>query len=158
MHAFAKERLEEIAGSLSAAVNDRAEFAFFVDGEDNAGPRGHDYYRQIVSTAGKLGYDANTSHYRSWVRLVATDGNQGNILIAFHAIGHEFQGVLACSGTWFLQPRTHDGGYETGGEAALSDEVFQINYKEAVEDVQARFRDWLERVIERGLALWEAAL
>ena len=51
-----------------------------------------------------------------------------------------------------------DGGHETSGEAALSDEVFQINYKEAVEDVQARFRDWLERVVERGLALWESAL
>ena len=131
---------------------------FFVDGDDNAGPRGHDYHRQIVSTARKLGYYANTSHYRSWVRLVAGGGNQGNILIAFHAVGHEFQGVLACSGTWFLRVRTDDGGYETSGEAALSDDVFQINYKEAVEDVQARFGDWLERVIERGLALWESAL
>ena len=97
-------------------------------------------------------------HYRSWVRLVARDGNQGNILVAFHCIGSEFQGVLACSGTWFLRARTDDSGYETGGEAALGDEVFQINYKESAEDVQIRFRDWLERVLERGLALWESAI
>ena len=49
-------------------------------------------------------------------------------------------------------------GYETGGEATLSDEVFQISYKEAVEDVRIRFRDWLERVIERGLGLWKSTL
>lgn len=97
-------------------------------------------------------------HYRLWVRLVARDENQGNILLAFHCVGHEFQGVLVCSGTWFLRARTDDSGYETGGEAALSDEVFQISYKEAVEDVRIRFRDWLERVIERGLRLWKSTL
>ena len=109
-------------------------------------------------TARKLGYYANTRHYRSWIRLVARDGNQGNILISFHCIGQEFQGVLACSGTWFLRARTDEGTYETGGEAALSDEVFQINYIEDVESAQFRFSDWLERVVERGLALWESAI
>ena len=158
MHAFARKRLEEVADSLDLATNDHAEFRFFVDGDENEGSRSHYFRRQIVSTAKELGYYANTRHYRSWVRLVARDGNQGNILIAFHCIGHEFQGVLVCSGTWFLRSRTDDSGYESGGEAALSDEVFQINYKEPVEEVRTRFRDWLERVIERGLASWESAL
>ena len=66
--------------------------------------------------------------------------------------------MLACSGTWFLRARTDEGTYETGGEAALSDEVFQINYLEDMESVQFRFSDWLERVVERGLALWESAI
>ena len=158
LHAFAKQRLEEVGDSLREAMSVHAEFAFSVDGDDNEGFRGHYFHRQIVSTARMLGYYANTRHYRSWARLVARDGIQGNILIAFHCIGQEFQGVLACSGTWFLRARTDDSGYETGGEATLSDEVFQINYKEPAEDVQIRFGDWLERVIERGLALWESAL
>ena len=158
MHTFAKGRFEEVVASLRETMKDHAEFTFFVDGDDNRGARGHWFHRQIVSTAKKLGYYANTRHYRSWVRLVARDGNRGNILIAFHCIGHEFQGVLACSGTWFLQTRTDDGAYETGEEATLADQVFQINYKETMEDVQVRFGDWLERVIERGLALWESAL
>ena len=34
----------------------------------------------------------------------------------------------------------------------------QLADRESVEDVQSRFGDWLERVIERGLALWESAL
>lgn len=158
MHTFAKERLYEVAESLRTAMNDYTEFTFFVDGDENLGPRSHYFHRQIVSTARNLKYYANMRHYRSWVRLVARDGHQGNILIAFHCIGHEFQGVLACSGTWFLRARSDDSGYETGGETALSDEIFQINYKEAMEDVQARFRDWLEGVIERGLAFWESDL
>ena len=158
LHEFARRRLGEVVESLKEAMQDHAEFTFFVDGEDDDGRRSHYFHQQIVSTARKLGYYANMRHYRSWVRLVARDGNQGNILVAFHCIGHEFQGVLACSGTWFLRARTDDGGYETGGEAVLCDEVFQINYREAAEDVQIRFRDWIERVLERGLALWESAL
>ena len=85
-------------------------------------------------------------------------GQVHHILISFHCIGQEFQGALACSGTWFLRARTDDSGFETAGEATLSDEVFQINYMEDVENVQLRFRDWLERAIERGLALWESAI
>ena len=158
LHSLAKARLDEVCSSLQEAMKDYGEFNFFVNDEDDKGNRGHYFHRQIVSTARKLGYYANTRHYRSWVRLVARDGNQGNILISFHCIGQEFQGVLACSGTWFLRARTDDSGFETGGEAALSDEVFQINYIEDVESVQFRFRDWLERVIERGLALWESAI
>ena len=157
LHAVARERLNAIVASLREATKDHAEFTFFVDAEDDAGERGHWFHRQIVATARKLGYYANTRHYRSWARLVARDGHQGNILIAFHCIGHEFQGVLACSGTWFLRAPTEDGS-ETGGETALNDEVFQINYKEDPEDAELRFRDWLERVIERGLAMWESAL
>ena len=158
LHALAKERLEKVSSSLEEAMKGHDEFSFFVDDAEDEGARSHYFRRQIVSTAIKLRYYANTRHYRSWARLVARDGNQCNILIAFHCIGHEFQGVLACSGTWFLRVRTEDGGFETAGETALGDEVFQINYKEDVEDVRVRFGDWLERVIERGLALWEAAL
>ena len=160
LQALASERLGEVVASLQEATKDDVEFTFFADGEDNEGPRSHYFHRQVVSTARKLGYYANMRDYRSWARLAARakDGNQGTILIAFHCIGYEFLGVLACSGTWFLRAKTDDNDYETGGEAVLSDEVFQINYKEDVEDVKVRFRDWLERVIERGLALWEAAL
>lgn len=160
LHTLAKERLEKISSSLEKAVEGHAEFSFFVDHEENEGDRSYDFHRQIVSTARKLRYFSSTQHYRSWARLVVRekDGNQGNILIAFHCIGHEFQGVLGCSGTWFLRVRTEDGGSETVGETALSDDVFQINYKEDVEDARSRFTDWLERVLERGLALWESAL
>ena len=156
LHTLSGERLNEVRELLEAAVGDRHEFTFFVEDETDKGQRSHYFKRQIVSTAKALGYFANTQHYRSWVRLVARDGSDSQILIAFHVIGHEFQGVLACSGTWFRRVQTDDGGRETEGETPLSDEIFQVNYKEEVADVVARFEDWLEGVVERGLALWES--
>ena len=141
---------------MERAVHGHDEFGFYVDHDDDQGSRSHYFKRQIVSTAKELDYYANTQRYRSWVRLVATDGSDGQILIAFHVIGHEFQGVLACSGTWFRRVQTDDGSRETQGETALSEEVFQINYKEDAVDIERRFKQWLESVIERGLALWES--
>ena len=158
LRAFAQSRLEEVRDSLQAAMNDHDEFTFFADGAMNQDHRSYYYFRQIISTAKTLGYYANTTHYRSWARLAAKGEDQGNILISFHCIGHEFQGVLVCTGTWFLRVRNDDGGFETEGETALSNEIFQFNYKEDLEDAQDRFQDWLERVIERGLAAWELAI
>ena len=37
----------------------------------------------------------------------------------------------------------------------IVDEVFQINYKEALDDTEARFKYWLEGAIVRGLKLWQ---
>ena len=156
VHGLARRRLEDVASLLADAFSDQPELRFFVDGDTDEGTRSHFFQRQIVTTAKALGYYANTRHYRSWVRLVAQDGSQGQILLSFHAIGHEFQGVLACSGTWFRRVRTEDGGSETEGETALSDVVFQINYREAPEEIESRFQDWLEGVVDRGLALWES--
>ena len=156
LHGLAHRRLEDVARLLANAFSDQPEFRFFVDGDTDEGERSHFFQRQIVTTAKALGYYANTKHHRSWVRLVARDGSPGQILLSFHAIGHEFQGVLACSGTWFRRVQTEDGGSETEGETALSDVVFQINYREAPEEIESRFRDWLEGVVERGLALWES--
>ena len=156
LHGVAYGRLNKVRELLERAVQGYDEFRFYVDNDDDQGGRSHYFKRQIVSTAKALDYYANTQRYRSWVRLVATDGSDSQILIAFHVIGHEFQGVLACSGTWFRRVQTDDGSRETEGETALSEEVFQINYKENASDIEQRFKQWLEGVIERGLALWES--
>ena len=156
LHGVAYGRLNKVRELLERAVQGYDEFRFYVDNDDDQGSRSHYFERQIVSTAKVLDYYANTQRYRSWVRLVATDGSDSQILIAFHVIGHEFQGVLACSGTWFRRVQTDDGSRETEGETALSEEVFQINYKENASDIEQRFKQWLEGVIERGLALWES--
>ncbi|MCY4428124.1 MAG: hypothetical protein OXC05_14015 [Halieaceae bacterium] len=47
---------------------------------------------------------------------------------------------------------------ETEGETPICKEVFQINYKESTVEAEARFKDWLEAAIERGLSHWEATL
>ena len=154
----AKQRLNEVAESLEQAVIKYPQYSFHVDDELNEGSRSHYYRRQIVDTAKKLDYFANTSFYRSWVRFVARDGARSNILISCHCPGHEFLGVLVFTATWFQQEANDDGIIETGSISALCDELFQFNDREEKANLQARFESWLEQVIERGLTFWELNL
>ena len=151
----AAQRLGEVRAMLEVELSDDGDFKFSVDQEPNDGRRDYWFHKQIVSTAKYLDYYANTNHYRSWLRLMMRDGSHAQLLISFHCIGFQFQGVLACSATWFRRVPTDDDGYETEGASALSDEVFQINYKEPPDELEARFQDWLEVALERGLARWE---
>ena len=154
LHGVAVTRVTEVGELLAETVGDTKEFTFSVDSEGDRGARSHYFRRQIVSTAKVFGYYANTRRHRTWVRLVIKDGSQSEILVSFHGIGQEFQGVLACSASWFQWVPTDDGA-ESAGDSPLCDEVFQINYKEDIADIEIRFKDWLERALERGLAMWE---
>ena len=156
LHALARVRFDAVCASLQEVVTPHAKSKFYAEDEDDQGGRSHYHLRQIVSTAKELNYFANTQQYRSWVRFVALDSDQSNILLSFHGIGHEVRGVIVCSATWFRRVKTDEGENETEGERPLCDQVFQINYKEDYQDVEARFELWLEDVIEKGLALWEA--
>ncbi len=149
-----KTRVTEVCDKLAATVGDYQEFRFFADDETDKGGRSHYFHRQIVTSAKALDYYANTRQHRSWVRLGIGDGRQSNVLFSFHGIGQQFQGVLACSASWF-QRVPSDEGTETAGDSPLCDEVFQINYKEDIAEIEVRYADWLERALERGLAMWE---
>ena len=156
LHDFAGQRLDEVCSMLQEVLADHEAFTFFVDQAHDQEERSYWFQHQIVSTAKQLRYYANTRRYRAWSRLVMRDGSQAQILLSFHCIGFHFQGVLACSATWFRRVPRDDGGNDTDGETALNDEVFQVNYKESLPDIESRFKKWLEAAIERGLALWEA--
>ena len=151
----AAQRLGEVRAMLEEALSGDGDFEFSVEQEPNEGSRSHWFQTQIVSTAKRLDYYANTNHYRSWLRLAMRDGSHAQLIISFHCIGFQFQGVLACSATWFRRVPTDDGGYETEGASALSNEVFQINYKEPLAELEPRFQGWLEVALERGLARWK---
>ena len=149
-------RLQEVADELRGEMRDVLEHgSYFADGAAEGGDRSHYYRYQIIQTARQLDYFAGTHTYRSWARLVMRNDNQTELLIAFHGIGHEFQGVLACSATWFQRVETEEGEREIGPVTPVTDDVFQINYKESLEDVQARFSNWLEEAIVRALGLWQ---
>ncbi len=151
-----KRRLDEIAKELRAAMQDIIGHAeFFTDYAAADGQNSHYFRYQIIQTAKALGYFANTQTYRSWSRLVMKNANQTELLIAFHGIGREFQGVLACSATWFQRVETEAGEREIGAVTPVTDRVFQINYKESQEEAEARFLPWLETAIVRSLNLWQ---
>lgn len=153
---LSKRRLDEVAEKLRATMQDVLEHAEFFADSAVDDERGYYYRNQIIETAKILGYFVNTQTYRAWARLVIRNANQTELLIAFHGVGHEFRGVLACSATWFQRVETEDGRRETGPVTPVTDDVFQINYKESQQEAEERFLPWLERAILRSLELWQS--
>ena len=153
----AHQRLQQVSSALQQEMEGLFDnTTFFVDGAENGASNSHYYRFQIIATAKRLGYFANTDVYRSWVRLVTRNDNQNELLIAFHGIGHEFQGVLVCSACWFQRVETERGEREIGGIEPMADRVFQLNYKETLERTEERFLPWLEACIVRAIGLWQA--
>ena len=155
---LAEQRLQDVSEALHDEMEGLFErMSFFTDGAKEGAPNSHYYRFQIITTAKALGYFANTTIYRSWARLVMRNANQSELLVAFHGIGHEFQGVLVCSACWFQRVETEKGEREIGGIEPMTDKVFQINYKEPPEATEERFMSWLEDCIVRAIGLWQAA-
>ena len=147
-----------MANNLKREMADMLESgSYYVSGADDRSQHSHFYRYQIIQTARALDYYANTSFYRAWVRLVLRNTNRTEMLIAFHGIGREFHGLLACSVSWFQRVETDDGEREMGPAIPLSDRHFLIDYKESVAAVRSRFHDWLEDAIVRCLNQWQDA-
>ena len=148
-------RLGDVAEHLQSEMQDVLSHATFrADGEQDDGPRSHYYYHQIVQAAKEFDYFANTRSYRAWARLVMRNSNQTELLISFHGVGHEFQGILGCTATWFQRVETDDGSREVGPVTVATDDVFRINYKERLDEARERFDPWLDAAIVRSLTLW----
>jgi Fic family protein len=159
LQSVAGRRFQEIASHLQ---NETASFfkhaRFRVDSEPEGGSRGHYFRWQIIETAKQVDYFANTSEYRSWVRLILHTDSGAEILVSFHGTGHEFRGVLAVSACFFRREETEAGEREIADVTPLSSEIFQVNYREARQDAEARFLEWLEEILVKGLEIWRAGL
>ena len=152
----AEQRLDEVASELKREMQDVLEhWDYFADGAEDGDDRSHYHRHQVVQAARKLGYFANLGGYRAWARMAMRNADRTELLIAFHGVGREFQGVLACSASWFQRVQTDAGDREVGPVTAVTDSVFLINYKESSDAAAARFSDWLEGAIVRGLKLWQ---
>ena len=155
---IAEERLNQVTVTFEKEVKPLLnDVAAFVDGASDHDARSHYFRQQIVAGAKALEYFANMETYRAWVRLVIHNANQSQVLIAFHGIGHEFRGVLACCAVFFQRVQTDRDDRETGPAKALARAVFQINYRENPTSIEDRFRVWLEECIVAGLEDWRTA-
>lgn len=155
------ERLQSVAAELKQEL---AEFLpnhrFNVDNELPGGIRGYYFRSQIIDTAKRLSasYYVNTSEYRAWTRLVLRTDTQAEILFAFHGAGREYRGLLAVSACFFRRELTDDNERQVADLTPLSDEIFQINYREPIEDARTRFSQWMEGLITTGLEIWRQGL
>ena len=157
----AERRLREVCAELQGQVASLLkDAAFFVDSASDHGERSHYFAGQIIESAKRLEYYANRETYRSWARLVMenTDADRTELLVTFHGLGQEFQGVLACAAVCFQRTATEPGERQVTPGEPVADGVFQINYKEPIEETRERFLAWLEPGLVRALERWQTTL
>lgn len=156
---IAENRFSEIAESLHRETRQyRPDFEFRVDREPEGGDRGHRFWGQIIELAENAGYYVNPGAYRAWVRLGLKSDIQSEILVSLHGTGFEYRGVLAVSAGYFRREEIEEGEREIRDLISLSPEIFQINYREQPSDAEARFGQWLEDILVRGLEKWRESL
>ncbi len=156
---IAEERLHAIRDKLRVDIGSFSDdFQFRVDTEPDGGARGHYFRHQVIETARELQYFANFGEYHSWVRLVLRTGEQAEVLVSFHSVGHEFRGIIGATICFFRRTETEEGERDIGDLVTISDEMFQINYLESQDDTAARFEDWIDRNMVKALEVWRAGL
>ena len=155
----AEIRLQEVKKDIESRLRGVLEHCnIYVDQEMPDGAKGRYFWFQIVETAKRLNYFANTNTYRAWVRLVIGMHTREEILISFHGAGKVFRGILAVSACFFRMVDTSEEGRDIADLIPLSDEIFQINYKEDYPDAADRFDRWIEKVLVKGLEIWRRGL
>lgn len=118
------------------------------------------FYRyQIIETAKKLGYFANLTRYKSWMRLVLRVENlQTEILLSFHALGRDAShGVMVCSACAFRRYNDEDTGITENIEP-LSLEPFTFTYLEQPTNLSQRFKPWIDQILQLGIAYWRKGI
>ncbi|MCY3631034.1 MAG: Fic family protein [Rhodothermaceae bacterium] len=154
LHDLVKLRLNEIKEQLLEIIPKN--FILYVHDADNDSKQNYYFRHQIIESARKLNYHADTSIYRSWVRLCIKDSaREYSILVSLHGIGYDFKGVLVCSVIWFEKVRVSRNESEIGDNIPLCKEVFLVNYKDDLPEVKRRFDNWLDAPLENGLAIWQ---
>ena len=83
---------------------------------------------------------------------------QAEILFAFHGIGREYRGLIAVSACFFRRELTDDGERQVTDLTPLTDDIFQVNYREAPAQAEMRFRQWFEVTLTKGLEMWRQGL
>ena len=113
---------------------------------------------QIVEIAKNFEYYADTRTHRSWVRLKVKEERQAELVIAFHALGVEFLGIMAASAFLIYRDQTEGNEATVDGPYPVCKEIFQFSYKENEKNVSSRFEKWLDDVVLFGLDEWRRQL
>jgi hypothetical protein len=150
-------RLEELAPQLEQSMSSReGNRKTFVDsGADDDLERRSWNRWQIVQAARELGYFAGLREFACWVRLgIDTESGRSEILLSLHQVGPEYRGVVGGSVTFYRRQESAEGERHAVDLQVVSDEIFQINYKESLEPVSQRFSRWLDNALIRALDAW----
>lgn len=132
----------------------------------------HWYKLQIVDIAKKIGYFANLTRSRLWVRLRLIDDTSmtaanAEIVLSLHYLGKENRGVMIA--TAFLDIVHAIDNQDAGDTVArrsfrethtIITDGFTFTHSDVLPSEQRRqtFRDWLDQAIVVGLAEWQKQL
>ncbi len=157
LQTMAIDKLNGLVQTLDAELGPLAppdrSFKFFSDRNDAGDDKSHWFRYQIVETAKTLGYFANPASFHAWARLVLMTPNRSEVLLSFHGLGHEFRGVVVSSVCFYEKDPEGDFVIPASNITALTEEPFQVNYKEAEQEVADRFSDWFDQALVKGLAI-----
>jgi len=139
LQAAALGRLTEIAKWLQVEVGgDGPKFNFAARsmfGQDE----------QVLEAAKGLDYVPNLTVYHQWAQLDLP--KPARIVVSFHGLA-PYRGLMAAL-VFYAEPTV---------ARAVTDEVFQINYREELTQAIGRFHPWLEASLAKALNLWRQSL
>jgi prophage maintenance system killer protein len=152
---IASVRLQQVAEEIELSVRNIVSGAKIFTISAPTGDKRSYYHRyQVVETAKQLEYFADLRSYHTWIQLVVDVGSSTTILISFHSLGHEYQGLLVCSTCAYHRDETDEGESNINDIQALTDSPFQFSYADTEENLSERFEQWLENSILNGLEYW----
>lgn len=157
LHDMAASKLGELEQQLESELGPLAppndSFKFFADRNHVGDDKSHWFRYQVIEAAKTLGYFANMRSYHAWARLVLVMAGRSEILLSLHVLGQEYRGVLVGSVCIYEKDQEGEFVYPASNVVALTDEPFQINYKEVEETIADRFAEWFDQAVIKGLAV-----
>lgn len=79
-------------------------------------------------------------------------------MISFHALGHEYRGLLTCTACAYHRDETEEGDKNISDIQTLADSPFQFSYADEESNLTERFKQWLDDVIVAGLEYWDKGI
>lgn len=143
---------QELESALSASAPPNHQFEFLVHRNQPGDDQTHWFRYRIVETAKAHGYFANIGSYHGWARLVLKTTGRSEILLSLHGLGQEYRGLVVGSLCIFEKDPVGDYVIPAAKVIPLTDEPFQVNYKESEAAVVDRFSNWLDQGLVAGLA------
>jgi len=155
----ALNRFQDVAEEIRISVQNFISAAqIFVVAAPAGDSRSYYHRYQIIATAKQLEYFANLRNYHTWIQLVIDVETSTTILLSFHALGHEYRGLLVCTACAYHRDNAEEGDRNISDIQPLIDSPFQFSYADTEEMLVRRFQPWLEDVILTGLEFWNKSI
>ena len=138
--------------------------------DQNRPEQEHYYAGQIISVAKELGYWANTTRRRDWVRLRLINGQKTQIVFSFHYLGKRNRGVMVCTSFVHFSETRLETQSELEEQAVLGSqfaethricsEPFLFSYQDEarLDGLKDGLRNWMSESLSAGLAEWAQRL